>query len=314
MRPIVTITLNPALDLATSVKAVIAGPKLRCTEPKRDPGGGGINVSRVADELGGKTTTFVVLGGATGNALEALLRGEGIEPAVFEIDGETRQSLSVSTSQTGEQYRFVMPGPLWTADTLDRALVQIRNVTPTGALVVFSGSLPPGVPDDFPARLGALLKDCDLIFDMSGAALERFASSQLNPFILRMDSGEGEMLHGGPLATAQDTARFARGLVDRKAAQAVIIARGAEGSVLATADGAWLVHAAKVPVDSKVGAGDSFVGAMAYALSQDMPLIEALQLGAAAASATVTTPATDLCSRAMIYDLLSQCTIEPLDA
>lgn len=313
MRPIVTITLNPALDLATSVAAVTAGPKLRCAEPKRDPGGGGINVSRVADELGGATTTFVVMGGATGNALEALLRDEGIEPAVFKIEGETRQSLSVSTSQTGEQYRFVMPGPLWTADTLERALQQIRDVTPPGALVVFSGSLPPGVPDDFPERLGDTLHDCDMIFDMSGAALQRFASAQRNAFILRMDRSEGEMLSSGPLTQAQDTANFASQLVDRQAAKSVIIARGAEGSVLATADGAWLVHAAKVPVDSKVGAGDSFVGAMAYALSDNVSLIEALQLGAAAASATVTTPATDLCSRAMIYDLLPQCTVDRLD-
>lgn len=308
MRPIVSITLNPALDISTRVDAVTAGPKLRCAAPRRDPGGGGINVSRVVAELEGSSLAFVALGGATGQAVEAMLREDGQTLSVFSIDGETRQSLSVIDA-AGQQYRFVMPGPEWGQVAVERALSQMRDVTPEGALVVFSGSLPPGVAADFPQHFCETLKGRDLVFDLSGSALERFVGLETGAFLLRMDQGEGETLHGGALTSAEETAAFARGLVERGAAERVIIARGAEGSVLVNADGAWAVKAADVQVNSKTGAGDSFVGAMVFGLASGMAELEAFSLGAAAASATVTTSATELCHRDMVYELLPECGI-----
>ena len=97
------------------------------------------------------------------------------------------------------------------------------------------------------------------------------------------------------------------GLVRKKAAKTVIIARGAEGSVLADANGAAFANAAKVEVDSKVGAGDSFVGAFVHAIADNQPVREALRFGAAAASAAVTTPATELCEKDMTLQLLAEC-------
>lgn len=314
MRPIITITLNPALDLSTHSDTVEPGPKLRCEEPQRDPGGGGINVSRVVTELGGTTTPFVALGGGTGIALQRLLRRDLPNLAVQEIDGETRQSLSVTEATSGKQYRFVMPGPMWDMPMAEAALTVIRKVTPAGALVVFSGSLPPGVTDDFPIHLCEVLSNCDVILDMSGGALRTFASSGTNAFVLRMDMGEGAALHGSPLESVKETADFASGLVRAKAAETVIIARGAEGSVLADAGGATFVNAAKVTVDSKVGAGDSFVGAYVYALADGQPSREALRLGAAAASAAVTTPATELCHKEAIVRLLDECQTSEIKA
>ena len=312
MRPIITITLNPALDLATHVDCVEAGPKLRCGEPRQDPGGGGINVSRVIAELGGTSTAMVALGGATGSTLERMLRADLADVSVLEIPGETRQSLSVTEAGTNKQYRFVMPGPRWSEAMIDAAMGRIRDLSAPGALVVLSGSLPPDVPDDFPARLCRCLKDCDVVLDLSGEALSRFSSSAQDAFLLRMDMGEGAMLNGAPLETASDTADFAARLVAAKAARTVVIARGAEGSVLADASGAWTVKAADVPVNSKVGAGDSFVGAMVFGLAEGRPMLDAFQLGAAAASATVTTTATELCHKETIHQLLPQCAVSRL--
>lgn len=266
-------------------------------------------MSRVIEELGATTTTIVALGGAAGASLETMLKAELSDLSVFSINGETRQSLSVTATESNEQYRFVMPGPNWDSEVVEGALKTIKDRTPSGALVVFSGSLPPGVPHDFPERLSYALDDCDLIFDLSGDTLEMFASSEANALILRMDLGEAETLYGEPLRSTQDTSSFGRSLIEKRAAQNIVIARGAEGSVLVNPEGSWLVKAADVPVNSKVGAGDSFVGAMVYALAKGQSMQEALQLGAAAASATVTTPATELCSRTMIYDLLPDCPI-----
>lgn len=113
MDRILTLTLNPTLDLATAVDAVVAGPKLRCDAPEIDPGGGGINVSRAVRILGGRSTAFAVSGGPTGEMLEHLLRGEGIAPVVLQGPGATHESFSVTDRATGAQYRFVLPGPPW---------------------------------------------------------------------------------------------------------------------------------------------------------------------------------------------------------
>ncbi|MDP7149465.1 MAG: hexose kinase [Paracoccaceae bacterium] len=312
MRPVTTITLNPALDLATQVDAVTPGPKLRCAEPRKDPGGGGINVSRVVAEMGGQSTAMVALGGATGEVLEGMLRNDPGNVSVFAIPGDTRHSFSVVERETGGQYRFVMPGPVWDRDMAQAALGQIRDVSPAGSVIVFSGSLPPGVPADFPMHLCEVLANCDVVLDMSGSALTTFADSGTDAFMLRMDMGEGAMLNGAPLDTAEDTAEFAQSLVRRKAAKYVIIARGGEGSVLANADGVWAVRAADVEVNSKTGAGDSFVGAMVFALASGQDLLGAFSLGAAAASATVTTTATELCHHETVYSLLSECTVTRL--
>ena len=111
MTDILTITLNPTVDLSTAADHVHPGPKLRCDAPRADPGGGGINVSRAIRHLGGDSRAFLAVGGATGEWLKVLLDAEGTRFEGFQIDGETRQSLAVTDRSTGLQYRFVMPGP-----------------------------------------------------------------------------------------------------------------------------------------------------------------------------------------------------------
>jgi 6-phosphofructokinase 2 len=109
MSDILTITLNPAYDVSTSVGTVAPGPKLRCEPPRYDPGGGGVNVSRAISRLGGMSTAFVALGGQTGAMFHALLDAEDFEVAQFEIDGNTRQSLPSSRPRPGGNTAFNCP-------------------------------------------------------------------------------------------------------------------------------------------------------------------------------------------------------------
>ena len=127
--------------------------------------------------------------------------------------------------------------------------------------------------------------------------------------VLRMDGPEGEELAGKPLPTLSDTAEFAQSLVRRGVAKTVIVARGAEGNVLADKDQKLFAKAAKVRVKSTVGAGDSFVAAFVLALAQGQTNAEALALGSAAASAAVTTDATQLCRPEDVMRLLRECTV-----
>lgn len=316
--PILTVTLNPALDLSTEVATVEAGPKLRCAVPQVDPGGGGINVSRAIKHLGGDSTALVAGAGYTGERLRDLLNAEDIATISLKGPGETRQSLAVTDTETGGQFRFVLPGPDWSERRIQAALAAIvEAATAAGpdGLVVLSGSQPPGVPESFPDHLatGLATTGARLIVDTSGPPLRRLAKGLGQaPFILRADQHEAEGLAGRALPDAADTARFALTLVTKGAAEAVIFARGADGSVLATAEGCWHAAAADVPVVSKVGAGDSFVGAMTLALARGATLPEALQQGAAAASAAVMTPATQLCRGEDVDALLPQCPLTRL--
>jgi 6-phosphofructokinase 2 len=153
MSDILTITLNPAYDVSTSVGTVAPGPKLRCEPPRYDPGGGGVNVSRAISRLGGMSTAFVALGGQTGAMFHALLDAEDFEVAQFEIDGNTRQSLAVIETSTRRQYRFQLPGPDWRPEQTAAMLEHLRPHLTRGRIVVMSGSLPPGVPADIAATV-----------------------------------------------------------------------------------------------------------------------------------------------------------------
>ncbi len=269
MPDIVTVTLNPALDLATSVSKVEAGPKLRCAPATSEPGGGGVNVSRAVAILGGQTRAMVALGGPNGQALGALLAREGIEVVEVAAPGETRLSFAVTDERDGDQYRFVLPGPKWGPEEIDAMISCLAAETPKGAFVVLSGSLPPGVPDDFIARTtSALGPQRHVIADTSGGPLAALARGDgVAPAVLRMDSHEAEELSGGALPTAADSADFAAELLARGAACRVIVARGAEGSVMVGPEGRWMASATNDAVVSAIGAGDSFVGGFVFGLA-----------------------------------------------
>ena len=311
--PILTLTLNPALDMATEVPDIIPGHKLRCTDPMLDPGGGGLNVSRAIRALGGDSLALVALGGLTGDRLAGLIRAGGVTFLSILGPGETRQSLTVTEAATGKQYRFMLPGPVWGEAERARVFTLLRATARPGGLSVISGSQPPGVPMDFPAQLAASMPESRAVLDTSGPALVEAVRHPIPGLeVLRMDGEEGEMLADHALHSRTETADFAQSLVRRGVARMVIVARGADGNVLATADRRLIAPAPKVPVKSTVGAGDSFVAAFVLAIARGQPVDEALSLGSAAAAAAVMTDATHLCRLEDVLRLLPQAAVVEL--
>lgn len=297
MTPILTLTLNPALDLATTTASVVPGPKLRCSAPVVDPGGGGINVARAIRILGGEARALVALGGATGARLAQALRDNDLPFHPFAAPGETRESLAVTEAGSGAQYRFVLPGAAWERADMDRALTALREVAPDRGWVVVSGSQPPAMPDRFMAEIRAALPAAArLIVDTSGAALAALVRDPVPGIsLLRMDDAEAETLAARRFASHAEAADYAAELVARGVADCVILARGAAGSVLADRHGKLFATAPPVQVVSAIGAGDTFVGAFVLALSQGADRAEALIAAVAAAAAACLTPATELC-------------------
>ncbi len=309
--PILTLTLNPALDMATEVAVMRPDEKLRCTDPQLDPGGGGLNVSRAVHLMGGESLALVALGGLTGDRLAELIRREGVMFLGITGPGETRQSLTVNEAETGRQYRFMLPGPVWHEADQERVFMLLRAAGKPGGFAVISGSQPPGVPVDFPARLAAAMAGMRVVMDTSGAALTRAVEHPVPGLeVLRMDGEEAEALAGRVLATRAETADFAVELVARGVAKKVIVARGADGSVLAGEGVRLFAKAPKVQVRSKVGAGDSFVGGYILTLARGGSEAEALAMGVAAAAAAVMSAATELCRNEDVSRLLPQVVVE----
>ncbi|MCL4189619.1 MAG: hexose kinase [Rhodobacteraceae bacterium] len=312
MHPILTVTLNPALDLSTHADAVRPGPKLRCDAPVTEPGGGGVNVARVLARLGAPVRAIVALGGPAGDSLAALLAAEGVAVEAVPAPGDTRLSLAVTDRASGAQWRFVLPGPEWTADAAAALRGRIALAAAAGSIVVLSGSQPPGVPEDFAVTLAADLgrRGARLVVDTSGAPLARLAAGPTAVEVLRLDAAEAEELAGRPLPDRAASLALAAFLVGRGVARMAVLARGAEGSVLAAAGLQVAAVPPPVPEVSKVGAGDSFTAAFVLSLARGQGAAAALAHGTAAAAAAVMTPATELCHAADVARILPQVRLE----
>lgn len=312
--PILTLTLNPTLDMSTDAGHIRPNDKIRCDAPTLDPGGGGTNVARAIHALGGHASALVALAGFRGQQVAELLTQEGIPHVSFDLPGETRLSLAVGDRASGGQYRFVMPGPVWTEENTLQCLELIGAQISPGTLVVLSGSMPPGVTPDVVGKLASLTlaRKGRLIIDTSGPSLSAAATAPTQAALLRLDQVESEALAGRPLPSAGDAAGFARRLIASGAAENVVLGRGADGSVLVTKTHGWLASGPQVPVRSKVGAGDSFLGAFTYAMARDLPPEQALCHGVAAASAAVMSAATSLCARADVEALVPQISLAAL--
>ncbi|OBG36402.1 phosphofructokinase [Mycobacterium alsense] len=308
---IVTLTMNPALDVTTSVELVRPTSKLRCAAPRYDPGGGGINVARIAHVLGAAVFAVFPAGGSHGELLMKLLAEEGLAFAEIPIAATTRQSFTVNETSSGQQYRFVLPGPLLNESDQRRCLQELRIAARSAQFVVASGSLPPGVGDDFYQRVADTCRHLgvSLILDTSGGGLRQIRSGV---FLLKASVRELRECVGRPLVTEADQLAAAQELIDGGRAESVLVSLGSDGALLATKHASQRFSAVPMPAGSGVGAGDAMVAAVTAGLTRGWPLVKSVRLGIAAGAAMLTTPGTAACGRADVEKLFAR-TPEPRD-
>ncbi|MFB0833433.1 1-phosphofructokinase family hexose kinase [Arthrobacter halodurans] len=292
---ILTLTVNPALDVSTSTEEVVSLHKLRCGASRVDPGGGGVNVSRVVQRLGGRTLAVYTAGGPVGEAYRRLIEAERIPSLVAPIQGGTRQNFTVNETSTGRQFRFVLEGPELSAAEWHACLDLLTRAVPDGGYVVASGSLPPGVPEDFYARVvrAARQGGARCVVDSSGPALA--AALAEGVFLVKPSRRELGEYVGAALDSEQSQVDAASSLVSDGRAEYVALTLGEAGAVLAFRAGVVRLPVPEVPVVSTVGAGDSFLGAFVLRLAQGRSVQNAFRSAIAAGSAAAMTPATELC-------------------
>jgi 6-phosphofructokinase 2 len=296
MSPIVTLTVNPALDLTVSVDRVVSGPKLRCGTARLDPGGGGINVARVLHRLGTPTVALYAVGGLTGERLRDLIDREGFSHRPIAVADETRQSFTAHEDSTGKQYRFVLPGPKLSENEWQGLLETTVEMAEKAQLVVASGSLAPGMPDDFFARVAKALdrEGVRLVLDSSGPGLVT-TLERAHVHLVKPNMDEIVELAGKELDWPKGQADWAGALIARGGADIVVVTRRAEGALLVTRERRTRITPPAMEVQSATGAGDSFIAGLCAGLVRGWTAVEAGILGVAAAAATLLTPGTELC-------------------
>lgn len=312
MPEIVTVTINPAIDIFVNVGRVEPTRKMRCSPPKRDPGGGGINVARVAHRLGADVLPIYPFGGQIGKLLHRLVEREGIASLVTPSHVETRENFTALEEESGEQYRFVLPGSRLHSAEWEAVLDRLASLKDRPKYVVASGSVPPGVPEDFFARVArhAKVHGAKAVIDTSGPALA--AALDEGVAVIKPNLLELAEYVGNPLDRDEDRIAACRKLAAGGRSEIVALTLGEQGALLVTADRAWRALPLKIEAVSTVGAGDSFLGGLVATLAADKPLPDAFKVAVAAASSAVHTPGTGLCQPEEVERLLADVQIREI--
>ena len=308
---IVTLTINPAVDVSTSVKKMVPFTKMRCAQAHRDPGGGGINVARVLKRLGIEATAIYPAGGATGQLLATLLEREGVRSIAIPAANPTREDITIFDETTREQFRLVFPGAALGEIEWQECLGSIARITPPPAFVIASGSLPAGVPHDFFGKVAqASNAHSRVIVDTSGPFLK--AALEAGVYLIKPNLREFWELAG--IAASDEATLIEAGhrLFDRYRIEVIAISMGPEGALLMTREMALRANGLPMDPISVSGAGDSFLGAMVWSLTNDSSLDTALRYGVAGGSAALLNPGTELCRPEDVHRLACEVIVMPI--
>jgi 6-phosphofructokinase 2 len=289
---IITLTINPSLDKSTHFAKLVAEQKIRCEKPRYDAGGGGINVSKAIAKLGGSTTCVFTSGGSSGAMLEDLIEKEKLESSVIKTKNWTRENFIAFDTSIQSQYRFGFPGNELYDDETDKIIEMVSNLK--AEYLVISGSLNEGLPTNFYQKIAETAKASGIkvIVDTSGEALQKVLETGV--YLIKPNIGELAKLIGIERLELLDVEIGAKNLVDKGAAEIVVVSLGADGAILVSKETTEFVPAPKVAKKSTVGAGDSMVGGMVWALSQNKSLKEVIQIGVCCGTAATMNEGTQL--------------------
>ena len=308
---IVTVTLNPTLDKTLSVARLQAGAVHRARFIRQDLGGKGINVSRALGALGVSSRIVAFLGGSIGRTMQAGLLAEGFDVTCIEVEGETRQNLTLLDEATGLYTKINEPGPMVHPQQVAMLRERVASTVRPGDIWVFSGSLPPGAPDDLYAGLIRSVQDAGgrAFLDTSGPALR--AGLQARPYAIKPNSEEAAEVLERPVQSDEEHSAAAR-LLRQAGCYTVCLSRGARGLFLAA--GTELVRAEPPPVQARspVGAGDAALAGLVWAAVDGCDAVEMARRAAACGTAAAMQEGTGMGALPLIQELMGQTQITRL--
>jgi 6-phosphofructokinase 2 len=289
---IVTLTVSPALDKSAHFSGLAPEHKLRCHTAIFDAGGGGVNVSKAITRLEGSSLAVITTGGHTGEMLKKILDEETVNYRAIETESWTRENFVAVDDNTNAQYRFVFPAPAVTDSEREKINQTIQDLE--FEYLVISGGLSEGLTVDYYKQIAESLKGTSskLIVDTSGEALKKVL--EVGVYLIKPNVGELAKLIGVDRLEMEEVQNAAQQIIDKGGAEIVVVSLGPQGAVLVTKDAFEFVPAPNVAKKSTVGAGDSMVGAIVWALAQGKPLKEVVRWGVACGSAATMNDGTHL--------------------
>ena len=302
--PILTVTLNPAIDKSTITDLIQPEAKQRCTDVLNEPGGGGINVSKALKKLEAVSVALFPAGGHNGEMLKSLLTAEKIPFHSINSSVETRENWVVLESETNHQFRFTFPGKSIEEQVIKNLIDDILSYSP--AYVVASGSLPPGLPDYF---YGLIVKTANAlgakcIVDTSGPALQALQGK--HAFLIKPNISELCKMLSVESLQNNEVPDAAQQAVRDGFAELIAVSMAPDGAWLVTADKKYLAVAPAVKKKSTVGAGDSMVAGITYMLQQQQPLQQVINFGVACGTAATMNEGTQLFTLHDVQQLYAQ--------
>ncbi|MFT6838067.1 MAG: 6-phosphofructokinase 2 [Sediminicola sp.] len=303
MNNIITLTVNPVIDKTTTVDGMVPNRKLRCTAPVYFPGGGGINVSRAIQNLGGRSTAIYLAGGASGTHMQELMEARGIAQKVVPQEGGTRENLSVTDTERKLQYRFGVPGAFVKESEWKASLRLIEALLQEGDYLVASGKLPPGVPTTYFAQVAAIVEDkrALLILDTKGDGLKEAIKSPV--FLLKPNLSELSALLDKSYIDFSELERLALRFMATHSCDIMVVSMGAKGALLVLKDKCIFIPAPMVLQKNKIGAGDSMVAGMTLGLVEGRSFLEMAQFGVACGTASTMRGDGELCQKPDVDEL-----------
>ncbi|MEO8406416.1 MAG: 1-phosphofructokinase family hexose kinase [Chitinophagaceae bacterium] len=304
MSRILTVTFSPCIDKSTSAPSLIPDKKLRCSRPVMEPGGGGINVARAIKKLGGETTAVFPSGGYSGVFFNQLMHDEQVSSVIVETVATMRENIIIREESTNRQYRFGMPSTNLTVAECTRMLQAIRSADDLSFMVI-SGSIGPDVPVNIFAQIANIAreKNAKLVVDTSGEALKNAIKEDI--YFIKPSIHELASLVNKSQLLSSEVEMAARQVLENSCCKNIVVSMGNAGALLVTKTRQFTVAAPLVKVKSTVGAGDSMVAGIVFALSDGQTLEEALQYGVAAGTAATMNAGTGLCKKADVEKLVS---------
>ena len=302
---IYTVTLNPALDKTVEIPNLALDTVNRITKMRTDPGGKGINVSKVIAKLGGTSKAIGILAGNSGKAIQDALDGEGLAHNFRFVPGETRTNLKVIDPENHTNTDINEPGLTVSPADLDALLRDLLGMVREGDIVVLAGSLPQGAPQDTYRVWTAACREkgARVCLDADGVLLAEGLKAA--PYLIKPNEDELSRLVGHRLTDTDELIAEGRRLL-KGGVTRVVISLGEHGALYLRGNEVLYAEGLSVPVGSTVGAGDSVVAALAYADSLGMSDEDAVRLSTATGAANVMCSGTQPAEREAVEKLLPQ--------
>lgn len=310
MARVLTVTLNPALDLTVQLPFLRLGEVNRSESLQVHAAGKGLNVAQVLADLGHQLTVTGFLGESNPQAFEQLFAARGFTDEFVRVAGETRSNLKLAETD-GRVTDINGPGLAVTEAQCDELLARLQRLAPAHDLVVVAGSLPRGIDSQWFVQLLNSLKALGVrvALDTSGVALRDGLATR--PWLIKPNEEELAEARGVDLTGSSALLAEARRL-QGEGIEHVVVSQGADGVSWFSPGAALHAQPPRVQVISTVGAGDSLLAGMLHGLLVGWPAERTLAHATAIAAQAVGQVGFGITDTARLAELQAAVRLQPL--